>query len=97
MLKRFAAGQRRSWPRSSSRYHSRFRARRRGRKAVRIRHFVGHRPTISSPGLTVEKRQIELHEPIRALGVYRFQPASRGRPPEIKFWVIKQWALPLVP
>jgi large subunit ribosomal protein L9 len=42
-------------------------------------------------GHKVEKRQVDLHEPIRALGVYRVP--IRLHPdvkPEIKVWVIKQ-------
>ena len=42
-------------------------------------------------GHRIEKRQIDLHEPIKALGVYRVPvrlPADVK--PEIKVWVIKQ-------
>ena len=39
----------------------------------------------------VEKRQIELHEPIKALGVYRVPIRLHADvKPEIKVWVIKQ-------
>ncbi len=39
----------------------------------------------------VEKRQIDLHEPIRALGVYRVPIKLHADvKPEIKVWVIKQ-------
>ena len=46
---------------------------------------------LESQGFHVEKRQIELHEPIRALGVYRVQIRLHADVhPEIKVWVIKQ-------
>jgi len=42
-------------------------------------------------GFNIEKRQIELHEPIRALGVYRVPIRLHADVhPEIKVWVIKQ-------
>lgn len=42
-------------------------------------------------GLQVEKRQVELHEPIKALGVYRVTVRLHADVhPEIKVWVIKQ-------
>src|SRR3954471_21660333 len=46
---------------------------------------------LESQGFHVEKRQIELHEPIRALGVYRVPIRLHADVhPEIKVWVIKQ-------
>src|SRR6185503_16983119 len=46
---------------------------------------------LESQGFHIEKRQIELHEPIRALGVYRIQIRLHADVhPEIKVWVIKQ-------
>ena len=42
-------------------------------------------------GHHIEKRQIELHEPIKALGVYRVPIKLHADvKPEIKVWVIKQ-------
>ena len=39
----------------------------------------------------IEKRQIDLHEPIKALGVYRVPVRLHADvKPEIKVWVIKQ-------
>ena len=39
----------------------------------------------------IEKRQIDLHEPIKALGVYRVPVRLHADvKPEIKIWVIKQ-------
>jgi len=39
----------------------------------------------------IEKRQIDLHEPIRALGVYRVPVRLHADvKPEVKVWVIKQ-------
>ncbi|HEX5178170.1 MAG TPA: 50S ribosomal protein L9 [Gemmatimonadaceae bacterium] len=39
----------------------------------------------------IEKRQIELHEPIKALGVYRVPIRLHAEvKPDIKVWVIKQ-------
>jgi large subunit ribosomal protein L9 len=46
---------------------------------------------LDAQGLHVEKRQIELHEPIKALGVYRVTIRLHADVhPEIKVWVIKQ-------
>ncbi len=46
---------------------------------------------LEAQGIHVEKRQIELHEPIRALGVYRVPVRLHADVhPEIKVWVIKQ-------
>lgn len=46
---------------------------------------------LAAQGLNVEKRQIELHEPIKALGVYRVPVRLHADVhPEIKVWVIKQ-------
>ena len=46
---------------------------------------------LESQGFHVEKRQIDLHEPIRALGVYRVPIRLHADVhPEIKVWVIKQ-------
>ena len=40
---------------------------------------------------SIEKRQIDLHEPIKALGVYRVPVRLHADvKPEIKVWVIKQ-------
>jgi large subunit ribosomal protein L9 len=45
---------------------------------------------LEAQGLTIEKRQIDLHEPIRALGVYRVPVRLHADvKPEIKVWVIK--------
>ncbi len=42
-------------------------------------------------GFAIEKRQIDLHEPIKALGVYRVPVRLHADVhPEIKVWVIKQ-------
>jgi large subunit ribosomal protein L9 len=42
-------------------------------------------------GFQIEKRQIDLHEPIKALGVYRVPVRLHADVhPEIKVWVIKQ-------
>jgi large subunit ribosomal protein L9 len=42
-------------------------------------------------GIQLEKRQIDLHEPIKALGVYRVPIRLHADvKPEIKVWVIKQ-------
>jgi large subunit ribosomal protein L9 len=39
----------------------------------------------------IEKRQIELHEPIKSLGVYRVPIRLHAEvKPDIKVWVIKQ-------
>ena len=46
---------------------------------------------LEAQGFKVEKRQIDLHEPIRALGVYRVPIRLHADvKPEIKVWVIKQ-------
>ncbi|HEX6631008.1 MAG TPA: 50S ribosomal protein L9 [Gemmatimonadaceae bacterium] len=46
---------------------------------------------LEQQGFTVEKRQIDLHEPIKALGVYRVPVRLHADVrPEIKVWVIKQ-------
>ena len=46
---------------------------------------------LAAQGYTVEKRQIDLHEPIKALGVYRVPVRLHADVrPEIKVWVIKQ-------
>src|SRR5919106_5796364 len=46
---------------------------------------------LESQGFPIEKRQIDLHEPIRALGVYRVPIRLHADVhPEIKVWVIKQ-------
>jgi len=46
---------------------------------------------LDAQGFAIEKRQIELHEPIRALGVYRVPIRLHADVhPEIKVWVIKQ-------
>lgn len=45
---------------------------------------------LESQGFTVEKRQVDLHEPIRSLGVYRVPIRLHADvKPEIKVWVIK--------
>ncbi len=42
-------------------------------------------------GFSIEKRQIDLHEPIKALGVYRVPIRLHADvKPEVKVWVIKQ-------
>ena len=46
---------------------------------------------LEAQGITVERRQIDLHEPIKALGVYRVPIRLHADvKPEIKVWVIKQ-------
>jgi large subunit ribosomal protein L9 len=46
---------------------------------------------LAAQGYQVERRQIDLHEPIRALGVYRVPVRLHADvKPEIKVWVIKQ-------
>ena len=46
---------------------------------------------LAAQGFSVEKRQIDLHEPIKALGVYRVPIRLHADVrPEIKVWVIKQ-------
>jgi large subunit ribosomal protein L9 len=45
---------------------------------------------LEAQGFTLEKRQIDLHEPIKALGVYRVPIKLHADvKPEIKVWVIK--------
>ena len=45
---------------------------------------------LASHGFTVEKRMIDLHEPIRTLGVYKVPIKLHADvKPEIKVWVIK--------
>ncbi len=45
---------------------------------------------LEAQGIHVEKRQIELHEPIKALGVYKVGIRLHADvKPEIKVWVIK--------
>jgi len=45
---------------------------------------------LNAQGFAVEKRHIELHEPIKALGVYRVPVRLHADVhPEIKVWVIK--------
>ena len=46
---------------------------------------------LESQGFHVEKRQIDLHEPIKALGVYRVPVRLHADvKPEVRVWVIKQ-------
>ena len=46
---------------------------------------------LEAQGFQIEKRQIDLHEPIKALGVYRVPIKLHADvKPEIKVWVIKQ-------
>lgn len=46
---------------------------------------------LEAQGHQIEKRQIDLHEPIKALGVYRIPiKLHTDVKPEIKLWVIKQ-------
>lgn len=46
---------------------------------------------LEAQGYKIEKRQIDLHEPIKALGVYRVPIKLHADvKPEIKVWVIKQ-------
>ena len=46
---------------------------------------------LEAQGYKIEKRQIELNEPIKALGVYRVPIKLHADvKPEIKVWVIKQ-------
>lgn len=46
---------------------------------------------LETQGYHVERRQIDLHEPIRQLGVYRVPIRLHAEVrPEIKVWVIKQ-------
>ena len=45
---------------------------------------------LEKQGLHVEKRQIDLHEPIKALGVYRVPVRLHADvKPEVRVWVIK--------
>ena len=46
---------------------------------------------LQAQGFSIEKRQIELHEPIKALGVFKVPIRLHAEvKPEIKVWVIKQ-------
>jgi large subunit ribosomal protein L9 len=46
---------------------------------------------LEAQGFHIEKRQIDLHEPIKALGVYRVPIRLHADvKPEIRVWVIKQ-------
>ncbi len=46
---------------------------------------------LASQGFDIEKRQIDLHEPLKALGVFRVPVRLHAEvKPEIKVWVIKQ-------
>jgi large subunit ribosomal protein L9 len=46
---------------------------------------------LEGQGFHVEKRQIDLHEPIKALGVYRVPVRLHADvKPEVRVWVIKQ-------
>ncbi len=46
---------------------------------------------LDAQGFTIEKRQIDLHEPIKALGVYKVPIRLHADVrPEIRVWVIKQ-------
>jgi large subunit ribosomal protein L9 len=46
---------------------------------------------LEAQGFRLEKRQIDLHEPIKALGVYRVPIRLHADvKPEIRVWVIKQ-------
>ena len=46
---------------------------------------------LEAQGFHIEKRQIDLHEPIKALGVYRVPIKLHADvKPEIRVWVIKQ-------
>ena len=46
---------------------------------------------LEAQGFQIEKRQIDLHDPIKALGVYRVPVRLHADvKPEIKVWVIKQ-------
>ena len=46
---------------------------------------------LETQGFNIEKRQIDLHEPLRALGVFRVPVRLHADvKPEIKIWVIKQ-------
>jgi large subunit ribosomal protein L9 len=46
---------------------------------------------LESQGFQIEKRQIDLHEPLRTLGVFRVPVRLHADvKPEVKVWVIKQ-------
>jgi len=46
---------------------------------------------LEAQGFEIEKRQVDLHEPIKTLGVYRVPIRLHADvKPEIKVWVIKQ-------
>lgn len=46
---------------------------------------------LEAQGFHLEKRQIDLHEPIKALGVYRVPIRLHAEvKPEVRVWVIKQ-------
>ena len=46
---------------------------------------------LAAQGFTIEKRMIDLHDPIKALGVYRVPVRLHADVhPEVKVWVIKQ-------
>ncbi len=46
---------------------------------------------LETQGFHIEKRQIDLHEPIKALGIYRIPIRLHADvKPEIRVWVIKQ-------
>ena len=46
---------------------------------------------LEAQGIHVERRQIDLHEPIKALGVYRVPIRLHADvKPEVRVWVIKQ-------
>lgn len=46
---------------------------------------------LQAQGLDIEKKQIDLHEPIKSLGVYKIPIRLHAEvKPEIKVWVIKQ-------
>ncbi len=46
---------------------------------------------LEAQGFHVEKRQVDLHEPIKALGVYRVPVRLHADvKPEVRVWVIKQ-------
>ncbi len=46
---------------------------------------------LQAQGFDIEKRQVELHEPIKSLGVYRVPIRLHAEVhPEVRVWVIKQ-------
>jgi large subunit ribosomal protein L9 len=46
---------------------------------------------LEAQGFQIEKRQIDLHEPLRTLGVFRVPVRLHAEvKPEVKVWVIKQ-------